>query len=107
MAHAEGQQHPLGIYIKVWVLLFILSAFSYMVDYLDFQGYLRWSLILIFMMLKAGYIVAVFMHIKWERWALSFAILLPPTLLLVFVAIMVIESDYTFLTRISSFGAGS
>ncbi len=107
MAHAEGQQHPLGIYIKVWVLLFILSAFSYMVDYLDFQGYLRWTLILIFMMLKAGYIVAVFMHIKWERWALSFAILLPPTLLLVFVAIMVIESDYTFLTRISSFGAGS
>jgi len=107
MAHAEGQQHPLGIYIKVWVLLFILSAFSYMVDYLDFQGYLRWTLILIFMMLKAGYIVAVFMHIKWERWALSFAILLPPTLLLVFVAIMAIESDYTFLTRISSFGAGS
>jgi len=107
MAHAEGQQHPLGIYIKVWVLLFILSAFSYMVDYLNFQGYLRWSLILIFMMLKAGYIVAVFMHIKWERWALSFAILLPPTLLLVFVAIMAIESDYTFLTRINFFGVGS
>ena len=106
MAHAEGQQHPLGVYIKVWILLFIFSAFSYAVDYLDFQGYLRWSLILLFMFLKAGYIIAVFMHIKWERWALSAAILVPPSVLLVFVGIMAIESDYTFLTRILYFGSG-
>ena len=107
MAQSEGQQHPLGIYIKVWILLFIFSALSYMVDYLNFQGYLRWTLILIFMMLKAGYIVAVFMHIKWERWALSFAILGPPTVLLVFVGIMAIESDYTLLTRLEFFGKGT
>ena len=106
MAHAEGQQHPLGVYIKVWILLFIFSAFSYAVDYLDFQGYLRWSLILLFMFLKAGYIIAVFMHIKWERWALSAAILVPPSVLLVFEGIMAIESDYTFLTRILYFGSG-
>ena len=106
MAHAEGQQHPLGVYIKVWILLFVFSAFSYMVDYLDFQGYLRWSLILFFMFLKAGYIIAVFMHIKWERWALSAAILVPPSVLLVFIGIMAIESDYTFLTRILYFGSG-
>jgi len=105
MANAEGQQHPLGVYIKVWILLFIFSAFSYAVDYLDFQGYLRWSLILLFMFLKAGYIIAVFMHIKWERWALSAAILVPPSVLLVFVGIMAIESDYTFLTRILYFGS--
>ena len=78
-----------------------------MVDYLNFQGYLRWTLILIFMMLKAGYIVAVFMHIKWERWALSFAILGPPTVPLVFVGIMAIESDYTLLTRLEFFGKGT
>ena len=42
MAHAEGQQHPIGIYLKIWGLLFVLSAASYMVDYLHFQGYLRW-----------------------------------------------------------------
>ena len=49
---AEGQQHPLSIYYAIWVLLFVLSIFSYMVDYFQFQGYLRWALILIFMMLK-------------------------------------------------------
>ena len=107
MAHAEGQQHPLGIYLKVWGWLFVLSTFSYMVDYFHVQGYLRWTLILIFMMLKAGLIVAVFMHIKWERMALSFAILLPTTLLFVLIAIMTIESDYTFLTRGNFFGVGS
>ena len=32
-AHAQGQQHPLGIYFKIWGLLFVLSAASYMVDY--------------------------------------------------------------------------
>ena len=107
MAQVEGQQHPLGIYFKIWTLLFVLSAASYMVDYLQFVGWLRWFLIIIFMLLKAGLIVAVFMHIKWERMALSFAILLPTTLLLVLIAIMTIESDYTFLTRGDFFGMGS
>ena len=25
-AHEQGQQHPLGIYFKIWGLLFVLSA---------------------------------------------------------------------------------
>ena len=105
-SHAEThQEHPIKLYLVVWGWLFILSAGSYMVDYLQFEGYLRWSLILIFMMLKAGLIVAVFMHMAWERLALTYAIVLPPVLVLVFVAIMVIESDYTLLTRLTYFGA--
>ena len=62
MAHVEGQQHPIGVYLKIWALLFILSAGSYAVDYFHVESYLRWSLILIFMLLKAGLIVSVFMH---------------------------------------------
>ena len=106
VAHAEGQQHPIKLYLVVWGWLFVLSACSYLVDYFHLQGYLRWSLILLFMMLKAGLIVAVFMHMAWERLALAYAILLPPVLVLVFVAIMVFESDYTLLTRELFFGAG-
>jgi len=102
---AEGhQQHPLKVYFVVWGWLFVLSACSYMVDYIGIHGYLRWSLILIFMILKAGLIVAVFMHMAWERLALAYAILLPPVAVLVFVAIMVLESDYTLLTRTTFFG---
>ena len=45
-SHAEGQQHPIKIYLWIWLLLFVLSAFSYMVDYFQLQGYLRWTLII-------------------------------------------------------------
>ena len=107
-AHADvadqgHQQHPLKVYLYVWGWLFILSTGSYMVDYIGFESYLRWSLILFFMILKAGLIVAVFMHMRWERLALSYAILLPPIAVLVFVAIMTFESDYTVLARFQFF----
>ncbi len=105
-AHEEGQQHPIGIYLKIWGLLFVLSTASYLVDFFHLQGYLRWSLILLFMMMKAGLIVAVFMHMMWERLALMFAILVPPVLVLVLVALMTLEADYTVFTRFLYFGAG-
>ena len=103
----HGQQHPLGIYFAIWALLFVLSACSYGVDYFEFHGLARWSLILLFMWLKAGLIVAVFMHMRWERSPLMYAILVPPLLLAVLVTLMSIESDYTFWTRIIFFGLRS
>ena len=107
VAHADAhQEHPIKLYLVVWAWLFILSACSYMVDYFGLHGYLRWSLILIFMILKAGLIVAVFMHMAWERLALAYAIILPPILVLVFVAMMVFEADYTLFTRLAFFGSG-
>ena len=105
VTQVEGhQQHPLSIYITVWVLLFVLSGFSYAVDYYQLEGTLRWTLILLFMFLKAGAIIAIFMHMAWERLALIYAILVPPLCLLVFIALMAIEGDYTFLARLVTFG---
>ena len=103
VSHDEGQHHPLRVYLIVWGWLFVLSAGSYMVDYIGFQGMLRWTLILIFMMLKASLIVAFFMHFRWERLALTYAILLPTVAVLAFVAIMAFESDYTLFTRVEYF----
>lgn len=103
MSTASGQQHPISLYLKIWALLFVLSAFSYLVDYFHFQGLLRWGLILLFMMLKAGLIVAVFMHMAWERMALICAILLPPLALLVLVGLMTAEADHTFVSRLLFF----
>jgi cytochrome c oxidase subunit IV len=98
-SQVQGQQHPLGVYFKIWGLLFLLSLASYMVDYWHFEGLLRWSLILLFMFLKAGLIVAVFMHMVWERLALIYAILVPPLLLLGLLGIGALEADYTFDAR--------
>lgn len=105
--HAKGQQHPIKLYLVVWGWLFVLSTCSYLVDYFGLHGYLRWSLILLFMVLKAGLIVAVFMHMAWERLALAYAILLPPIAVLVFVSIMVLESEYTHLLRVLFFATPS
>lgn len=103
--HSQQQQHPIRLYLTVWGWLFVLSTFSYLVDYFQVQGYLRWTLILLFMTLKAGLIIAVFMHMAWERLSLIYAILLPPALVLVFLGIMVFESNYTLFTRVVFFGA--
>ncbi len=99
MSDTAGQQHPLGIYLKIWLLLFVLSTLSYLVDYFQFQGYLRWSLILIFMFLKAGFIIAIFMHLQWERLSLKYVLFLPTLAIVVLIILMAIEGDYTELTR--------
>jgi cytochrome c oxidase subunit IV len=106
-AQVEGQQHPIKLYLVVWGWLFVLSTCSYLVDYFHVEGYLRWALILLFMILKAGLIVAVFMHMAWERLTLVYAILVPPAVVLVFVGIMIIEANYTFFTRLQFFGTGT
>lgn len=98
-----GQQHPIGIYLKIWLLLFVLSTLSYMVDWFQFQGYVRWTLILIFMFLKAGLIVAIFMHLSWERLALKYVLLVPPLAIAVLIAMMALEADYTYFTRLEFF----
>ena len=81
-------ERPLSLYMSVWILLFVLSAFSYMVDYMNVEGYLRAFLITIFAFLKAGLVVGVFMHMAWERMALIYAIMLPPLFLLALVGIL-------------------
>jgi cytochrome c oxidase subunit IV len=102
MSDATGQQHPLKLYFVIWALLFALSGASYATDFLD-HGYLRWFLILTFMFLKAGFIIAIFMHMRWERLALIWAILGPPVVLLVLIGLMAVEGDYTELTRLDFF----
>jgi cytochrome c oxidase subunit IV len=100
----EGQQHPIKVYLWIWILLFVLSFFSYMVDYLNLQGNLRWGLILLFMFMKAGFIVAIFMHMQWERPALKVAILGPPVAIIVLIWLMSYEGFYIEDTRLEYYG---
>ena len=51
-------------------------------------------------------IVAVFMHMAWERLTLVTVISLPPLIFLsLLILMMVLEGDYTRLTRILYFGS--
>ena len=97
--HSEGQQHPISTYLWIWLLLFVLSALSYYVDWAGFQGYTRWTLILIFMFLKAGFIISIFMHMAWERMAFLYAITLPPLFLLALVGILAVDGAFVYYIR--------
>jgi cytochrome c oxidase subunit 4 len=77
-----------------------------MVDWFAFQGLLRWSLILIFMFLKAGLIMAFFMHLFWERYALVNVLLWPMTAIACFIILMAAEGKYTVFTRLLYFITG-
>jgi cytochrome c oxidase subunit IV len=102
----QASTHKIGIYLWIWGLLFVLSFFSYMVDWYQFQGLLRWSLILTFMFLKAGLIMAFFMHLFWERYALVNVLLWPMTAIACFIALMAAEAQYTVFTRLLYFFTG-
>ena len=95
----SGQQHPLNIYYAVWILLFVISAFSYAVDIAEVEGYLRWFLVTIFAFLKAGLVVGVFMHMAWERMAFLYAIMLPPLFLLALVGILAVDGAFVYYIR--------
>ncbi len=80
--------HKIGIYMWIW------------------GGMLRWSLILIFMFLKAGLIMAFFMHLFWERYALVNVLLWPMTAIACFIFLMVAEFEYTLFSRLFYFVVG-
>ena len=102
----SGSTHNIGIYLWIWGLLFVLSFFSYLVDWYQFQGLLRWSLILFFMFLKAGLIMMFFMHLFWERYAMVNVLLWPMTAIACFVGLMFAEGQYTLFSRLIYFFVG-
>lgn len=91
---SDTTEHGIGIYLKVWVALFVLSFFSYLVEYYQLEGALRWSLVLFFMVVKAAVIMAVFMHFMWERVSLQLAILGPVILIPALVAIAALDAEH-------------
>jgi len=104
---ATTSTHKIGIYLWIWGLLFFLSFCSYMVDWFEFQGLLRWTLIVTFMLLKAGLIMSIFMHLFWERYAIVNVLLWPMTAIACFIGLMVAEGKYTVFTRFYYFVLGS
>lgn len=93
---SHGEQHqPFQVYIIVWVLLFIISAISYFIDYFHVEPLiLKRFLITALALVKAAMIVAYFMHMRFERMSMVLAIVLPPLLLLGMIAIFLPEGSY-------------
>lgn len=101
--HATQVEHhehpPINTYLKVWGLLFVLSAVLYFSDIAQMNEILKRFLASAFSLIKAGTIMAYFMHVKFERLSLILAILLPPLLLLALAGILAAEGQYIFGLR--------
>ena len=100
----DSKQQPISLYLKVLALLFVLSTLSYLVDFYQVQGLLRWAFLFIFMFLKAGLIISIFMHVNWESMAMKLLLFLPPVAIAILISLMAIEGDYSYLNRLLYLG---
>ncbi len=82
MSDHEHDSHSLRNYFWVWGWLFVLSVCSYVVDISPINQMLKWVLITVFMFLKAGMIMHVFMHLQLERLSLVTMVIVPPAVML-------------------------
>ena len=89
----------LGSLVVITIALFVLSALSYFVDYFEVHEILKWFLVSVFGLMKAGLIISYFMHMRFERLSLIYTILLPPLLLLALLGILAAEGDYIYWVR--------
>ena len=86
---------------------FTLSIGSFNVPFAQEIVFLGSVIIILFLMfLKAGLIMAFFMHLYWERYALVNVLLWPMTAIACFIFLMVAEFEYTVFTRLFYFVTG-
>lgn len=107
MEHTEHLEHtetPKDMKSQIWKTFWILFAFTIIDIVLYFMLLSNHSMIknwvfIILGVVKAYYIVGVFMHMKFERKVLMYTIVLPMIFVVFLVTLMIIEGDYTNLLR--------
>ncbi|MFA6260236.1 MAG: cytochrome C oxidase subunit IV family protein [Bacteroidia bacterium] len=107
MEHTEHLEHtepPHNMKAQIWRTFWILFALT-LVDIalyfmlLSTHSLMKNFLFVLLGVVKAYYIVAVFMHMKFERNWLSRLIIYPMVLVIYLVALMLIEGEFTALLR--------
>jgi caa(3)-type oxidase subunit IV len=102
--HHEHVEPPSDMISKIWKTFWILLALTIVDIVLYFMllsHHSMWknSLFIMLGIVKAYYIVGIFMHMKFEmKWLRNF-IIYPMLFIIVLVALVLIEGDYTFLSR--------
>lgn len=81
------------IWRTFWILLFV-TIFEVGIALTSISKDILLWVFVILTIVKAGYIVMVFMHLKNEKLPLKYAILLPFMLILYLIAIVIAEGNY-------------
>ena len=81
--HGSGSEtHAVGstkLFVTVWVWLAVITFLEVFLGYEKLQPALMLSLLVILSLVKAGLIVAYFMHLKYEKTSLAL-LLIPATI---------------------------
>ncbi|MBC7384324.1 MAG: cytochrome C oxidase subunit IV family protein [Bacteroidia bacterium] len=103
--HIEHTDAPENMKGKIWRTFWILLAFT-VVDILLYfmllSTHSMWknALFILLGVVKAFYIVGIFMHMQFERKTLMYTIILPMIFVIFFIALMIIEGDFTLTSRL-------
>lgn len=104
-AHTEHLEHtdsPSDMKAQIWKTFWILLAFTLVDIALYFiipASMMRNWVFIILGVVKAFFIVSIFMHMKFERKFLRMMIILPMSFVIYLVTLMVIEGGYTDKNR--------
>lgn len=95
--HLEHTESPADMKSQIWKTFWILLAFT-LVDIalyfvLDPTMFRNWVFIILGIV-KAFFIVSIFMHMKFERKFLAWMIILPMVLVIFLITLMVVEAKY-------------
>ncbi|MCE2741606.1 MAG: cytochrome C oxidase subunit IV family protein [Sphingobacteriales bacterium] len=107
MEHTEHLEHtetPKDMKSQIWKTFWILFAFTIVDIILYFillsnHSMMKNWVFIILGVVKAYYIVGIFMHMKFERKSLMYMIVIPMVFVVFLVALMIIEGDFTGLLR--------
>ncbi len=73
---AEAQSHK-GLFIKVWIGLLALTLVEVLLAYIQFGVVMMLTFLMGLSLIKAGMIMAYFMHLKFDRPVLSWTVAVP------------------------------
>jgi cytochrome c oxidase subunit 4 len=102
--HIEHTEAPANMKAKIWRTFWILLGFT-IIDIavyfmlMEYHSMAKNFLFIILGIVKAYFIVGIFMHMKFERKWLPYLIITPMVLVIYFITLMVIEGGYTSFVR--------
>ena len=95
-AHGSGSEgHQAGspkLFLTVWVVLALVTAIEVWLGYEQLQPVLMLTLLIALSLFKSVLIVAYFMHLKYERFSLTLA-LIPATIFCIMMMVLFFFHD--------------
>ena len=85
--HAESHA---GLFMKVWIALLVLTLIEVFLAYIQIAKVAMITILMALSLVKAGMIMAYFMHLKFDKPALSWILVVP------LVACLLIMVGYFF-----------